>query len=120
MRLLLSLLPSSDVSDAMLSRFTPATVLPRPEFPGVCGGVKSGNWPAAVEPAAAREGTLLIEGVGLFITSTAFWSGGCAKLDWVAALEADMLRAGEAGRAGCVKGDGDGTGGGAIVLLLAD
>jgi hypothetical protein len=36
----------------------------------------------------------------------------------VAALEADMLRAGETGRAGWEKGDGDGAGGGAIVPLL--
>lgn len=61
------------------------------------------------------EGTLLIEGVGLFMAGGAFWSGGWAKL---AALEADMLRAGEAGRAGCVRGEGEGTGGGAMVLEL--
>jgi hypothetical protein len=64
------------------------------------------------------EGTLLMEGVGLFMTGTAFWSGTCAKLDWVAALEADMLRAGDTGRAGWENGEGDGAGGGAIVPLL--
>lgn len=67
------------------------------------------------EPAAVMDGMLLMEGVGLFMTGSGFWSGGCAKL---AELEADMLRAGEAGRAGCEKGEGDGAGGGAIVLLL--
>jgi hypothetical protein len=61
------------------------------------------------------EGMLLIDGVGLFIAGGGFWSGGCAKL---VVLEADMLRAGEAGRAGCENGEGDGAGGGAIVLLL--
>lgn len=67
------------------------------------------------DPAAVIDGMLLMEGVGLFMTGSGFWSGGCAKL---AELEADMLRAGEAGRAGCEKGEGDGAGGGAIVLLL--
>jgi hypothetical protein len=122
MRLRFSRLGSSEVSGATLSRFTPATA-PKLEPllllgpPGVCGGVNKGKGPDVPEPAAVIEGTLLIEGVGLFITGGAFWSGGCAKLDCVAALEADMLRAGEAGRAGCEKGDGEGAGGGAIVPL---
>jgi len=77
--------------------------------------VNRGKELAALEPAAVMEGTLLMEGVGLFIAGGGFWSGGCAKL---AALEADMLRAGEAGRAGCENGEGDGAGGGAIELLL--
>lgn len=38
----------------------------------------------------------------------------------MAALEADMLRAGETGRAGCEKGEAEGAGGGAIVPLLFD
>lgn len=67
------------------------------------------------DPAAVIEGILLMDGVGLFMAGGGFWSGGCAKL---AELEADMLRAGDAGRTGCVKGDGDGAGGGAIVLAL--
>lgn len=127
MRLRFSRLGSSGISDATLSRFTPATAIaPRlwPLLllgpPGVCGGVNKGREPDGPEPAAVVEGTLLITGVGLFITGGAFWSGGCAKLDCVAALEADMLRAGEAGRAGCENGDGEGAGGGAIVLLLFD
>lgn len=33
-------------------------------------------------------------------------------------LEVDMLRAGDAGRAAAVNGDGEGAGGGAIVTLL--
>lgn len=122
MRLLFSFGASSDVSEAMLSRFTPATpeallmepLLPVAEPPGVWGGVG----PKVYEPAAAMDGTLLMEGVGLFMAGGAFWSGGWAKLDCVAALEADMLRAGEAGRAGFVKGDADGAGGGAIEPLL--
>jgi len=125
MRLRFSRLGSSELSDATLSRLTPATA---PGFepllllgpPGVCGGVNKGRGPDAPEPAAVMEGTLLMEGVGLFITGGAFWSGGCAKLDCVAALEADMLRAGETGRAGCENGDGEGAGGGAIVPLLLD
>lgn len=123
MRLRFSLLPfaSSDVSEATLSRLTPATtpdallidpLLLWPDPPGVCGGVTRGKAP---EPAAVIEGTLLIEGVGLFMAGGAFWSGGWAKL---AALDADMLRAGDAGRAGCEKGEGDGAGGGAIVPLF--
>jgi hypothetical protein len=81
---------SSELSDATLSRLTPATTL-KVELlllldpPGVCGGVNKGRGPEALEPAAVMEGTLLIEGVGLFMTGTAFWSGTCAKLDCVAA-----------------------------------
>jgi hypothetical protein len=117
------LLLSSELSDAILSRLTPATTLSVELLlllgpPGVWGGVYKGRGPEAPDPAAVMEGTLLIEGVGLFMTGTAFWSGTCAKLDCVAALEADMLRAGETGRAGWEKGDGDGAGGGAIVPLL--
>jgi hypothetical protein len=77
-RLRLSLLLlSSELSEAMLSRLTPATTL-KVELllllgpPGVCGGVNSGKGPEAPEPAAVMEGTLLIEGVGLFMTGTAF------------------------------------------------
>lgn len=50
------------------------------------------------EPAAARDGSELIDGVGLFMTGGAFWSGTRAKLASVAMLEADMLLAGLAGR----------------------
>jgi hypothetical protein len=61
----------------MLSRLTPATT-PKVELllwlgpPGVCGGVNKGRGPEAPEPAAVMEGTLLMEGVGLFMTGTAF------------------------------------------------
>ena len=51
-----------------------------------------------------------IDGVGLFITCSAFWSGAFAKLDSVPTLEIDILRAGEAGRAAGVKGEGEGFG----------
>ena len=117
--LLLSLLVSSTASEAALSRLTPATDpgimvgAALTEWPGVCGGVNSGI-PAALEPAAVMDGTLLIEGVGLFMMCAAFWSGGCAKLDCVPTLDVDMLRAGEAGRAMAVNGDGVGPGGGAM------
>lgn len=59
------------------------------------------------------EGMLPIDGVGLFIGGGAFWSGGC-----VPTLEVDMLRAGDAGRAAAVNGEGEGAGGGAIVPLV--
>jgi hypothetical protein len=77
MRLRFSRLGSSEVSGATLSRFTPATA-PKLEPllllgpPGVCGGVNNGRGPDVPEPAAVMEGTLLIEGVGLFITGGAF------------------------------------------------
>ena len=61
-----------------------------------------------LEPAAATDGMKPIEGVGLFMTCTAFWSGTRAKLASVAMLDADMLLAGEAGLTADVKGDGDG------------
>ena len=32
------------------------------------------------DPAAVIDGMLLMEGVGLFMTGSGFWSGGCAKL----------------------------------------
>lgn len=78
--------------------------------PGVCGGVKSGT--ADDEPAAASDGTELIDGVGLFITGGGFWSGTRAKLASVAMEDADMLLAGLAGRpptcpVKVVKGDGE-------------
>jgi hypothetical protein len=44
----------------------------------------------------------------LFIAGGAFWSGALAKLASVAILDADILRAGDAGRGADVKGDGDG------------
>lgn len=77
MRLRFSLLLSSEVSEATLSRLTPATA---PEVtlllalgpPGVCGGVNKGKGPALLEPAAVMEGTLLMDGVGLFMTGGAF------------------------------------------------
>lgn len=76
------------------------------------------------EPAAASEGMELNDGVGLFMTGGAFWSGTRAKLASVAMLEADMLRAGLAGLpptdpGTLVKGDGDAaaTRGGAGVAL---
>lgn len=76
------------------------------------------------DPAAAREGMELNDGVGLFMTGGAFWSGTRAKLASVAMLDADMLRAGLAGLpptdpGTLVKGDGDAaaTGGGAGVAL---
>lgn len=80
MRLLFSLLPSSEVSEATLSRLTPATtpeaLLIEPLLwlgpPGVWGGVTKGKAPDAPEPAAVIEGTLLMEGVGLFMTGGAF------------------------------------------------
>ena len=77
MRLRLSLLLSSEVSEATLSRLMPATVL-KVELllalgpPGVCGGVNKGKGPEAPEPAAVMEGTLLMDGVGLFMTGGAF------------------------------------------------
>lgn len=86
MRLRLSFLPSSEVSEATLSRLTPA-MAPKVVLllalgpPGVCGGVNKGKGPEAPEPAAVMEGTLLMDGVGLFMAGGAFWSGGCAKLD---------------------------------------
>jgi len=78
MRLRLSRLGSSGVSDATLSRLTPATEAKLGPLlfllgpPGVCGGVNNGRGPDAPEPAAVIEGTLLMEGVGLFITGGAF------------------------------------------------
>lgn len=57
--------------------------------------------PPALEfdPVAATDGRDVRAGVGLFMTGGAFWSGARAKLASVAMLEADMLRAGDAGRA---------------------
>lgn len=82
MRLLFSFGASSEVSDATLSRFTPVTgtpdalliepLWPVADPPGVCGGVKRGTGPEAFEPAAAMDGTLLMEGVGLFMAGGAF------------------------------------------------
>ena len=54
--------------------------------------MKSGTAETGFEdPAAAREGMELNDGVGLFITGGAFWSGTQAKLASVAMLEDDML-----------------------------
>lgn len=69
--------------------------------------------PGLDEPAAASDGIDPIEGVGLFMTGGAFWSGTRAKLASVAMLEADILLAGLAGRPptgpwNVVNGDGDG------------
>lgn len=77
--------------------------------------MKSGTPP--VEPVAAIGGMELIDGVGLFMAGGAFWSGARAKLASVPMLEVDILRAGEAGRAAGVKGDGEGFGfvGGALL-----
>lgn len=66
-----------------------------------------------LDPVAATEGIDDMDGVGLFITNVAFWSGARAKLASVLMLEADILLAGEAGRpdaalTAAVKGDGDG------------
>lgn len=66
--------------------------------------------PGLDEPAAASEGKGVMDGVGLFITGGAFWSGTRAKLASVAMLETDMLLAGLAGRpptqpAAVTKGD---------------
>jgi hypothetical protein len=80
--------------------------------------VKSGT----LEPAAATDGSEVRLGAGLFIAGGAFWSGARAKLDSVAILDADMLRAGDAGRGADVKGEGDGCaiGGGAGVALCEE
>jgi hypothetical protein len=77
--------------------------------------VNKGKELETFEPAAVMEGMLLIDGVGLFMAGGGFWSGGWAML---VVLEADMLRAGDAGRAGCENGEGEGAGGGAIALLM--
>ena len=69
-----------------------------------------------MDPAAATEGIALNDGVGLFMAGSAFWSGTRAKLASVAMLEADMLRAGDAGRA--EKVDGEPAGFRMAVLLI--
>ncbi len=69
--------------------------------------MKSGI-PPALEPVAAIGGRELIDGVGLFITGGAFWSGARAKLASVPMLDADMLRAGDAGLTGAENGEGEG------------
>lgn len=66
--------------------------------------MKSGTF----EPAAATDGMEPMLGVGLDIITEPFWSATRAKLASVAMLEADILRAGDAGRAALVKGEGDG------------
>lgn len=68
-----------------------------------------------LEPVAAMGGRDDNDGVGLFIAGGAFWSGARAKLASVPMLEADMLRAGDAGRAAGVKGDCEGFAGGALL-----
>ena len=75
-RRLFSRCPSSDTSDALLTRLTcvactGAVCTPLPRNPGVCGGVKSGMFDG-VDPAAAMDGKLLTCGVGLFMTGGAF------------------------------------------------
>ena len=70
----------SELVLATLSRFMPVLV-PKPllllplscEWPGVCGGVKRGMEELGFDdPAAARDGTALMDGVGLFMTGGAF------------------------------------------------
>lgn len=95
----LSRLPLSIVLTP-LTELAALCVPPPPCVPGigVCGGVHMGIPPTGAEFAAATPGTAPIEGVCWL--SVTFGSGPGAKEPCVATDEADMERAGLAGRTG--------------------